>query len=83
MDELVKRSDVLSAYYDDFYSHDYFPFEDVLNSVPAVDAVRVIRCKDCKWLYDGMDDYCCRNHRGLVCICENSYCSHGERRTND
>ena len=40
----------------------------------------VVRCKDCKWLYDDMDDYCCRSHRGLVRICENSFCSYGERK---
>ena len=42
----------------------------------------VVRCKDCKWLYDEMDDYCCRSHRGLVRICENSFCSYGERKEN-
>ena len=47
---------------------------------PTVDAVPVVRCKDCKWLYDEMDDYCCRSHRGLVRICENSFCSYGERK---
>ena len=45
-----------------------------------VDAVPVVRCKDCKWLYDEMDDYCCRSHRGLARICENSFCSYGERK---
>ena len=40
----------------------------------------VVRCKDCKWLYDEMGDYCCRSHRGLVRICENSICSCGERK---
>ena len=42
----------------------------------------VVRCKDCKWLYDDMNDYCCRSHRGLVRICENSFCSYGERKEN-
>lgn len=40
----------------------------------------VVRCKDCKWLYNKMDDFCCRSHRGLVRICENSFCSYGERK---
>ena len=45
-----------------------------------IDVVPVVRCKDCKWLYDGMD-YCrCRNLRGLVRICKNSFCSYGERK---
>ena len=54
-----------------------------LADAPTVDAVEVVRCKDCKWLYDEMDDYCCRSHRGLVRICENSFCSYGERKDGD
>ena len=45
--------------------------------------VPVVRCKDCKWLYDEMGDYCCRSHRGLARICENSFCSYGERKDGD
>ena len=33
--------------------------KSALEKAPAVDAVEVVRCKDCKWLYDEMDDYCC------------------------
>ena len=50
---------------------------------PTIDAVPVIRCKDCKWLYSEMGNYCCRSHRGLVRICENSFCSYGERKDGD
>ena len=55
----------------------------ILQEAPTVDAVPVVRCKDCKWLYDEMDDYCCRSHRGLARICENSFCSYGERKDGD
>lgn len=55
---------------------------DIINASP-VDAVEVVRCKDCKWLYDEMGDYCCRSHRGLARICENSFCSYGERKDGD
>ena len=58
-------------------------FADMISDFPTVDAVPVVRCKDCKWLYDEMDDYCCRSHRGLVRICENSFCSYGERKDGD
>ena len=51
-----------------------------IKNAPTVDAVPVVRCKDCKWRYDEMDDYCCRSHRGLVRIYENSFCSYGERK---
>ena len=42
----------------------------------------VVRCKECKYLYDELDDYCCMSHRGLARICENSFCSYGERKDN-
>ena len=51
-----------------------------IDKAPTLDAVPVVRCKDCKHLYDAMDDYCCMSHRGLVKICENSFCSYGERK---
>lgn len=54
-----------------------------IDTIPRVDAVEVVRCKDCKHLYDEMDDYCCMSHRGLVKICENSFCSYGERKDGD
>lgn len=57
--------------------------QQAVDEQPTIDAVPVVRCKDCKWLYDEMDDYCCRSHRGLVRICENSFCSYGERKDGD
>lgn len=54
--------------------------QQAVDEQPTVDAVPVVRCKDCKWLYDEMDNYCCRSHRGLARICENSFCSYGERK---
>ena len=51
-----------------------------VQSERMVDAVPAVRCKDCKWLYSEMGNYCCRSHRGLVRICENSFCSYGERK---
>ena len=55
-------------------------FVAFLKKQPTIDAVPVVRCKDCKHLYDEMDDYCCMSHMGLVKICENSFCSYGERK---
>lgn len=88
MDDLISRKDILdevetAAY--GFWHHEvirkaYEYLTRNIKAIPAVDAVEVVRCKDCKWLYDEMDDYCCRSHRGLVLICENSYCSYGERK---
>ena len=45
------------------------------------DVVEVVRCgSPCYWLYDGPVDYCCTNHKGLVKITPDSFCSYGKRR---
>lgn len=58
---------------------------EIINNAQAVDAVKVVRCEDCKWLYDGEDMYCCTIHTGLALIKPDgsSFCSYGERRTDD
>lgn len=50
---------------------------------PTVDAVEVVRCKDCKrWgVYpDGEDGMC---HCLCRCTGKNDFCSYGERRTEE
>ena len=44
--------------------------------VPIVDAVPVIRCKDCVYFWDGV----CTAHTDAICTDENEFCSWGERR---
>ena len=60
------------------------PYRDIKKSIEAtktVDAVPVVRCKDCKYSYDDLDGLCCTYG---VCIDsivpEDFYCSYGERR---
>ena len=53
---------------------------------PAVDAVEVVRCKDCKWYKDFGTNYRlmdCSHEEGLEYANENDFCSHGERREDD
>lgn len=45
----------------------------------TVDAVEVVRCKDCDWWLDGK----CSNVFAMVSFDENNFCSYGERRTED
>ena len=54
----------------------------VLNNVPRVDAVEVIRCKDCKWR---QQDDVNRNFCGLgdFYCGENDFCSRAERKVED
>lgn len=57
-----------------------------IETVPAVDAVEVVRCRECKHFWSPDKDLytpICRKHRGLVDPTEESYCSYGERKDNE
>lgn len=60
----------------------------VIDSVETVDAVEVVRCKDCLWSYrvDCREPrYACRNICRFGCsqwLDSNDFCSYGERRTD-
>ena len=57
---------------------------DEVRKLPALDAVEVVRCgTPCRWLYDEPDNYCCMNHKGLVSITPDSFCSYGRRAEED
>lgn len=53
----------------------------LIADTPTVDAVPVVRCKECKYSYEDLDGLCCTYG---VCIDsivpEDFYCSYGERR---
>jgi hypothetical protein len=52
-----------------------------VDDAPAVDAVEVVRCRDCEF-YTGEDRWCRR--LGLVgAFDKNDYCSHAERRKDE
>lgn len=64
-------------------------FLDVIDAQPTVDAISVVRCKDCKYgepIYDliglAQDDFVyCKNTR---CICKlNWFCADGERKDSE
>ena len=57
-------------------------FIDWVEVMPTIDAVKVVRCKDCRW-YERpkakIFENCCRNNY-LIPVEPNDYCSYGERR---
>ena len=60
-------------------------FRWAITQQPTVDAVEVVRCKDCKHWADGVagcTDHvkCCKI--GYYMISENGYCVYGERRND-
>ena len=46
-----------------------------INNMPTIDAVEVVRCKDCKY-YEGKNTYCAND----ILATPYDYCSRGERR---
>ena len=59
----------------------------IVNAAPTVDAVPVVRCKDCKWFADnnGGEWYGCKMFHVVRITPEDApkpddFCSHGERR---
>lgn len=59
---------------------------DMLEDCPTVDAVEVVRCKDCKhyMLWEDSDDKkTCAKSIGLMVSSPDDFCSYGERRTDN
>ena len=57
----------------------------MIDDAPTIDAVPVVRCKDCKWAEYGKDyePYCNHWKSGLYAnIKDDDFCSYGERKDN-
>lgn len=56
---------------------------ELLREAPTIDAVPVVRCRDCKWSdwYTGFDGkvYCACMYTQISGLREMDYCSRGER----
>ena len=78
MAEYIEREALRDALYD----ADAITMQGVkiLNQFPTADVVPVVRCRECKWKYEGYDQYCCIKHTGMVLITPDSFCSYGEKR---
>lgn len=53
---------------------------EIVASAPAVDAVPVVRCKDCKYYKPDEYECGCDFAGGLPYVKATDYCSYGERR---
>ena len=58
---------------------------DMLRAAPTVDAVEVVRCKDCKHFTEGMAVGMCKRipEKPILPVVYNHFCSFGERKDND
>lgn len=69
--------DIVPQYSEDGYSIERI--EETLNATPTVDAVQVVRCKDCKYadsIGNSSKNRICKLNRGLMW--EDDFCSYGE-----
>lgn len=55
--------------------------ETWVDSMPTVDAVEVVRCKDCRWFEN--DGYHTNCQIMRFCVEADDYCSKGERREDE
>lgn len=58
--------------------------QELIADTPTVDAVPVVRCKDCEYSYDEISYMCCSH--GVCVDCEvppNFYCAYGKRRAEN
>ena len=55
--------------------------EKIIDSAPTIDAVSVVRCRDCKWFAtDNLREDYCSLSKGLCWVNDGTFCSYGERR---
>ena len=55
--------------------------ENLVDDAPTIDAVEVVRCKDCKWWLDS--DHTCHEHSLVSPMTANDFCSRAERRSDE
>lgn len=77
------NTDAAYAVLTDYYHHStdtqHQALKEALGRVESVDAVPVVRCKDCKWCNMGE----CEHKLGLISANDENYCSLGERKDGD
>lgn len=66
-------------------ARDYNFVLTVIDSTPTVDAVEVIRCKNCKWYVEDREfpPFCDNPICGMQHPNDETFCSYGERRDDD
>lgn len=55
--------------------------EKALRQLPTIDAVEVVRCKDCKW--NNGKNYCLNDGTFFELCADDAYCSFGERKNDE
>lgn len=62
----------------------YYGLKGIVENAPTVNAVPVVRCKDCRNSYEGIDGWICSFGPCVDCVVpDDFFCSFGERRTEN
>ena len=80
--DLISRKALLEAY-DKAHQGPPGGARKLIEEAPGVDAVEVVRCRDCKYIYfnKAYNSSLCRNQNGLTSHLKADYfCSYGERK---
>lgn len=72
---------VLTDYYHHTTETQHAALREALGRVESVDAVPVVRCKDCKYWRD--TDHTCRGHSLVSPMTADDFCSYGSRKDGD
>ena len=67
------------------YERGYLDAQENMNLLPTVDAVEVVRCKDCKRYEENTEARTrfCRRELNYMYAEPNGFCSYGERKDNE
>lgn len=93
MARLIDADEAYKVLTDTYHHRTEFQHEalkEALSKVPTVDAIEVIRCKDCVyckrfndvWYSPKRDELLCTLYVATYHTTENDFCSRGERRDN-
>lgn len=82
--DLISRSALILEFCDrpDYSASMFKKIRQRINAAPAVDAVEVVRCKDCIHYEKTMLYSECWHELGMINVYDDCYCSRGERRSD-
>ena len=81
-------ANALIAEYDRVHVGEPGKARKLIEDAPTIDAVEVVRCRDCKWYQirrwnDTKPEYDCRKTHALLDVSPEDFCSYGERKGGD
>lgn len=89
--ELIDRRKLVSDFWkgvEDCAILSYDDTEELMENAPTVDAVEVVRCRDCKRCFkhttkrNRQKMWICMRNEVDVCVRPDDFCSYGERKDN-